>query len=327
MGGSAGAIEAVSAILEPIPNDLDAAFFLVVHTSPSAPSLLPRVLARRTELTVRHAVDGDPIERGVLYVAPPDCHMIFLRGELRLGRGPRENGFRPAVDPLMRTAAAEFGPAVIGVIVSGNLDDGTAGLLEIKKRGGIAMVQHLDEAMYAGMPASALQEIPDVDYVLPASAIGERLLASLSDTPVQSGSASTNTQPDIAMGGEAPVGKDERENDRQAGFGCPDCGGALWEHHDGKLVSYRCRVGHAFSDEALFGAQTEALEKALWTALRALEELSEQAGRISQRMDGSGQPRLAARFARQKEDADRRAQVLRDALALNQTSSRMFEDA
>jgi two-component system, chemotaxis family, protein-glutamate methylesterase/glutaminase len=326
IGGSAGAIEAVSAIIKTIPNDVDAAFFLVIHINPSVPSLLPTVLGRRTALKVQHAVDAAPIERGVFYVAPPDRHMIFLRGELRLGRGARENGFRPAVDPLMRTAATEFGPAVIGIIVSGNLDDGTAGLLEIKKRGGTAMVQHLDEALYSGMPASAVQEIPDVDYVLPAGAIGERLLALVRSTRLQSVSAATNGEPDIAMGGDAPVAKDERETGRLANVACPDCGGTLWERADGQLISYRCRVGHAFSDEALLGAQTEALEKALWTALRALEELSEQAGRISGRMDKRGHPKLAARFAQQKEDADRRAQVLREVLAVNQDNSSMAQD-
>lgn len=326
LGGSAGGIEAFSNVLRPIPANLPAAIFLVLHINPSVPSLLPSVLKRRTQLRVQHARDGAEIEAGTVYIAPPDRHLLLHGGVMRLGRGARENGFRPAVDPLFRTAAVSYGPAVIGVIVSGNLDDGTSGLIEIKRHGGIGIVQAVDDAIYAGMPASALQEVPDVDYVVPASAIGPTIVGLVNDQRVGSIILAVETEPDIAMGGEAPVAFEERIDEAPAGIGCPDCGGTLWERKEGELVRYRCRVGHAYSDEALLAAQTEALEEALWTALRALEETSEQAGRIADRMERRGHDHLATRFTRQARDAARRATIVRSAITLNQGNNEAIQE-
>lgn len=172
MGGSAGGIEAITRILADVPADIPAAFLVVVHLNASVPSMLASVMGRRSRLRVVPAEDGMAIECSTIYTANPDRHLLVdPGGVIRLGRGPRENAFRPAVDPLFRTAAASYRPNVIGVILSGALDDGTAGLLDIKRCGGVAIVQALEDAMYAGMPASALQKVPAVDHVLPADEI------------------------------------------------------------------------------------------------------------------------------------------------------------
>ncbi len=327
LGGSAGGIEAIGAVLKALPADIDAAVFVVIHLNPSVPSMLAQVLDRRTALNVVHAQDGEEIRSGTVYVAPPDRHLMIHEGQVKLGRGPRENNFRPAVDPLFRSAAMHFRENVIGVVLSGNLDDGTTGLIEIKRQGGIAMVQDPADAPYAGMPASALQEVPGIDYVLPAAAIGEQIIMLIHQAGTPSLSIVREVEPDIAMGGRSSMIIDERQDGQPAGMGCPDCGGSLWEYKDGTLARYRCRVGHAYSDEALLGAQTETLERALWTALRALEEAREQANRIAQRMDQRGNSALAGRFRRQGEDADARAEIIRKALMLNQNNNEQMQTA
>jgi two-component system, chemotaxis family, protein-glutamate methylesterase/glutaminase len=315
LGGSAGAIEALTRIITAFPADLDAAVLVALHMNPSAPSLLPAILGRKTRLRTLAAEDNMQLESGVLYVCQPDRHLTLHGDRIRLGRGPRENGFRPAVDPLFRSAAASHGAAVIGAVISGNLDDGTGGLLEIKRRGGIAVVQDPDDAMYSGMPASALQEVPNVDYVLHADAIGETITSIITEARTASIRIAKDIRPDVSIGGGHPLASDdEREQGVPANLGCPDCGGTLWQTVDGELVRYRCRVGHAYSDEALLEAQTETLETALWTAVRALEETKEQARNIFRRMERRGHPQLAERFRRQAEDAERRAAIVRDAL-------------
>jgi two-component system, chemotaxis family, protein-glutamate methylesterase/glutaminase len=317
LGGSAGAIEATSTILRAIPPDIPAAFFVVVHLNPTVPSLLAGILARRIQLRVADAFDNTVIEAGTVYVAPPDRHLTIFEDRVRLGRGPRENGFRPAVDPLFRSAAASIGEGVIGVVLTGNLDDGTTGLIAIKQAGGIAIVQDPAEALYPSMPASAIQEAT-VDYVLPINAIGDRIVALVNESRVQSISIARDITPDIAIGGDVPLSHSERENGHPANLGCPDCGGTLWELKEGELTRYRCRVGHAFSDEALLAAQNESLETALWTAFRALEELHEQAKRIADRMARRGHKVVADRFVKQAEDARRRSAIVRAALEMTQ---------
>jgi two-component system chemotaxis response regulator CheB len=217
------------------------------------------------------------------------------------------------------------GPDVIGVVVSGNLDDGTTGLIMIKQKGGTAIVQDPDDALYPGMPASALQEVQDIDYVLPASAIGERIVSLVAESRVQTITITLDGEPDMAIGGEDPLDLDERTDGKPANLGCPACGGTLWEYKEGELTRYRCRVGHAFSDEALLAAQTEALEAALWTAYRALEENREQATRIADRMERRGHSTLADRFRRQADDAERRAAIVRAALQLNQGNNEQVQ--
>jgi hypothetical protein len=184
VGGSAGGIEAVRDVVAGLPRDFPGTVFVVVHFPGSVTSTLPRILARHSSVPARHAVDQEPIAPGVIYVAPPDCHLTLSDGHIRLTRGPKENGSRPAVDPLFRSAAHTYGVRVVGVVLSGNLNDGTAGLLSIKQRGGLAVVQSLETALYQGMPRSAMEHV-DVDHVLAPADI-PALLTELAAGPVES---------------------------------------------------------------------------------------------------------------------------------------------
>ena len=330
IGGSAGGVEAAATIFAALPENFPAAILLVLHLNPTVPSMLPAVLARKTRLRVVPPQDGMLIERGVIYPAPPDRHLLVDNGCLRLGRGPRENNFRPAIDPLFRTAAVAYGANVIGVILSGNLDDGTVGLIEVKRCGGRAIVQHPDDAVYSGMPANAIQQVPDVDHVLPLAEIAGALMKYVDVADPHSSNGGQPVPEDIAMGGESPVSIDEREtgNAGHVRFGCPSCGGILHEYRESDLVRYRCRVGHMFSDEGLLAAQNEGLEVALWAALRALEEAAEQANALYSRMSRRGHAQLAERFKRQAQDAIRRAAIVRKALIFNQqTGEQQMPDA
>ena len=180
IGASAGGVEATMSVVSRLPRGLDAAIFVVIHILPYAPSRLPDVLSRVSSFNCQHARDGEPIQRGHVYVAPPDQHVLVQRGYMQVVRGPKENRSRPAIDPLFRTAARAYGPRVVGVVLSGALNDGTAGLLAIKRRGGVAIVQDPADAVISTMPDSAL-EFVDVDFCVSAAQVAS-LLTQLSKT-------------------------------------------------------------------------------------------------------------------------------------------------
>src|SRR4051812_8388035 len=182
IGASAGGVEALSRLVGMFPPDLPASVFVVLHVPAESTSVLPRILNRAGPLPVIHPISGQAFERGHIYVAPPDHHLLVKQGYCELTRGPRENGHRPAVDPLFRSAARVYGARVIGVILSGALDDGTAGMVAIQMRKGICVVQSPDDALYAGMPQSAIDNVK-VDHVIPLAEMGN-LLVELAHTPV-----------------------------------------------------------------------------------------------------------------------------------------------
>jgi two-component system, chemotaxis family, protein-glutamate methylesterase/glutaminase len=286
IGGSAGAVETVMSLGRALPADLNAAVFIALHLSPSAPSALAELIGRKAAMRVAPAQDGEDIEPGRIYVARPDLHLVVEAGRVALGRGPRENGHRPSVDPLFRTAARVYKQRVIGVVLSGNLDDGSAGLREIRSCGGRAIVQDPADAAFPGMPSNAL-DIAGADATVSAAQLAERITEFV-NAPNGSNGKPDDVSHDIATGGRSPMTFDEREAGKPSPFGCPDCGGALWEVQDGQLVRYRCRVGHAYNEEALLEAQTEGIERAMWAALRALEEAAGQARRMTERMRQRG---------------------------------------
>jgi two-component system chemotaxis response regulator CheB len=271
IGASAGGVEAVSELVSRIPGDIPAAISVTLHFPPRGASALPRILERVGSLPAAHAADGMPLKDGRIYVAPPDHHLLIFRDGIRLYRGPRENGNRPAIDPMFRSAALTYGRRVIGVVLSGSLDDGTSGLMAIKRRGGIAVVQAPDDAVFPSMPLSAIEHV-DVDHVVSVHQMGE-LLARLANRPVavEERTVSDETRKEVELT-EMSLGRmpAEAHPGVLAPFGCPDCGGTLWQLRDGDLVRFRCRVGHAWSAEALLQRQHETLDDALWTALRAL---------------------------------------------------------
>ena len=302
-------------VCQGLPADLPAAVFVVLHIPPNAASMLPQLLARAGRLPATHAEDGAEIVPGHIYVAPPDQHLLLRRGFVRVTRGPRENRNRPALDPLFRTAAIAYGPRVVGVVLTGTLDDGTAGLFAIKRRGGIAVAQDPEDALFDGMPRSALANVP-VDYCLPLVEI-PAALTRLAHEPVVHVQDGDQPMPDkLLYGAEmAELDRAALEDDQRPGdpspFSCPDCGGVLWETHDGRLTSYRCRVGHAFSAETLLASQAETYEAALWSALRALEEKASLARRMTTRARQNGLQAAAERFSSQLSDIERHVETLR----------------
>jgi two-component system chemotaxis response regulator CheB len=314
VGASAGGVEALADLAASLPGDLPAAVFVVLHLPATGTSALPEILSRHGPLPAGHVRDGEPIQPGQIYVAPPDRHVLLRTGHVHLSRGPRENGHRPAVDPLFRSAAREYATRVIGVVLSGALDDGTAGLLAIKSRGGIAVVQDPADALYPSMPGNALQHV-EVDHVLPAAAMGEllaRLIADSAEAPADP--APTGMRVEVEMEGFSLEAFEGSHPGRPSGFSCPDCNGVLWQIQDGGLERYRCRVGHAWSPESLLTQQSEALEAALWIALRSLEERAALARRLAEPARRRGHRITAGRFEEQAAEAQQAARLVRDLL-------------
>jgi two-component system chemotaxis response regulator CheB len=317
IGASAGGVEAVAALVEALPRDLAAAVFVVVHFPPHVTSVLPSILTRRGGMAAVHPADGDAIELGCVYVAPPDRHMLVERGHVRLVRGPRENAARPAVDPLFRSAARAYGARVIGVVLTGNLDDGTAGLLAIKSAGGLAVVQDPADALYAGMPASAVQNVR-TDHVL---SLGEipALLERLAGEPVEEngpGPVAREQSREVPISEMDPQALESDRAGVPSGYSCPECQGSLWEVNEGKVTRFRCRVGHAYSIETLLAEQGSSMDAALWAAYRALEERAALTGRMAERMRERGQMNLYERYRDQTAEARTRAELIRRVLTM-----------
>jgi two-component system chemotaxis response regulator CheB len=245
---------------------------------------------------------------------------------MRVVRGPKENRHRPAIDPLFRSAARSYGTRTVGIVLSGMLDDGTAGLMAIKRRGGLAIVQRPSEALYPSMPQSALNHV-HVDYCLPIDEIGP-LLVSLTREPggeQEVGLSADALEKEVWT---AEMGTDASDGQEHVGqpsvFSCPECGGVLWEIKDGNFLRFRCRVGHALSAESMLAEQTEAVDKALWNAFKTLEEQVSLTRQLAQRAQAQKNSHLAQRFlmrARKvEEDARQLRQILLNTPAQEQVS-------
>lgn len=316
VGASAGGVEALRTLAAGLPADLPATVLVVLHVPSYGGSVLPAILDRAGPLPATHP-DGElPMEEGRIYVAPPDHHLLVVDDHCVITRGPRENGHRPAIDVLFRSAARAGGARVIGVVLSGVLDDGTAGLQAIAQRGGTTIVQDPHDAVYPGMPTSALEHVR-VDHVAPVSEIGA-LIARLAKEEIDAAATPRvvpalglmEAETEVAMMEERVMHDAERPGEPSA-YSCPDCNGVLWEIHDGELVRYRCRVGHAWSADGLLGQQAEQLDSALWMALRGLEEKAALAHNLSARARTRSAPLMAQRYEEQAADATRAAEVIR----------------
>jgi two-component system, chemotaxis family, protein-glutamate methylesterase/glutaminase len=264
IGSSAGGVQALKVLFSAFPADLPAAVFVVLHTSPHQPSVLARILNRAGEVPVVNATDGAPIIRSRAYIAPPDHHVLVEQEHIHLSTGPKENRSRPAINPLFRSAALAYGTRVIGVILTGMLDDGTLGLWEIKRRGGICVVQSPNDAEHDQMPESAVKNVK-VDYVLPLKEIGPRLVSLCREE--------AEPRPELAR---FPM----RSEDTR--LTCPDCHGPLRRYFYGDLIELKCRVGHAYSPESALVAHDEAEERVLWSAIEMLEEGADFAEQLAE---------------------------------------------
>jgi len=317
IGASAGGIASLLNIVERLPHSLEIPVLVVVHIGQSI-SHLPTILGRVTSFTCRHAVDGEPIQSHHIYVAPPDYHLLVRGRELSLSHGPREHHTRPAIDPLFISAARSYRSAVIGIVLSGALSDGAAGLMAIKSAGGRVIVQDPNDAANAGMPKSALQFV-EADAVLPADRIAEEIVTmSQSNRPVR--------PPDIVPTFDLEdvttesIQEDFREqaSDQRAGeltpFTCPDCGGTLWQSDLNGLLGFKCHVGHGWSWESLSEHKSQELEHALWASVRMFLERATLNRQISVHARNAGLPERGDRFDEQATCDQAHAMLIRDLL-------------
>jgi two-component system, chemotaxis family, protein-glutamate methylesterase/glutaminase len=314
VGASAGGVEALGRMVASLPEDLPAAVLVVLHVPAEGTSLLPSILSRQGPLPASHARHREPLLHGRIYVAPPNRHVLLHDQHVSLSRGPRENGHRPAVDPLFRSAARAAGPRAIGVVLSGALDDGTAGLAAIKAQGGLTVAQEPEDALYPAMPANAIEKV-GVDHVVPAAALGE-LLARLTKEPVgDAPPVNDGTQVEVEILEMAAGDAEGRRPGRPSGFSCPDCNGVLWEIDEDEVFRFRCRVGHAWSPESLLAQQNDGIEAALWIALRSLEERGALSRRLARAAEERGHRITAGRFSEQAQEAEQGAGMVRAVLA------------
>lgn len=320
IGASAGGMGAIEALVRGLPADLPAAVFVVWHLAPGVKSVLPQLLNRAGGLPAMNPKDGDPIKPGHIYVAPNDHHMLLEKGYIRVTKGPKENRFRPAVDPLFRSAAYIYGSRAIGVVLSGALDDGTAGLWAIKLRGGTAVVQDPADAMHRSMPINALDNV-DVDYKLPVADMGP-LLARLAR---EEAAPETLLPAEEREKMEAEI-KIAREADSRiedilrfgelSPFTCPECHGVLATFRDGNIIRFRCHTGHGVSASTLLEAGTEQVEMRLMDALRALDETIMLLNRLGEQYAKQGNTAAAEQCFNRARDAFERSRPVREA-ALN----------
>jgi len=307
IGASAGGLEGLMRIVRDLAPGLPSAFFVAMHVSPTGHSRLAEILGRLSPYSTRAIVsDAEDIEEGRIYVATPDRHLLIENGRVFASAAPRENHHRPSIDALFRSAAIAYGPRTVGVILSGTLDDGTAGLRWIKRGGGVALVQDPEEALFRGMPASAIANV-SVDRVLRA----EEIAAGIADAVTRGKGEAVSENGSVDDQG-AP--RDEGEYHPASDFVCPDCGGTLFEVGENEMLRFRCRVGHAYSPEALHAVQNRNLEEALWTAVRSLEEHADLSRRLAEWAHNSALPIAEANFTSRADDAVRKAAVVRRAL-------------
>ncbi|HEX8255976.1 MAG TPA: chemotaxis protein CheB [Thermoanaerobaculia bacterium] len=275
IGTSAGGIEALQKLAAALPIDFPASIFVVLHTSPSSPGVLAHIIDEAGPLPAANAVRGERIRPGRIYVAPPDHHLLILPGKIELTRGPRENRFRPAVDPLFRSAAQTYGPRVVGVILTGGLDDGTNGLWIVKQLGGTAIVQDPAEAMAPSMPLSALRHVR-VDHKVRIAELAP-LLVRLAAAPADAVEGGLTMPEDVNI--EVNIAREDKASDagvwtlgEPSKYACPECHGVLLQMKNAAPLRFRCHTGHAYTVESLLSEMDEMIEESLWSAIRALEE-------------------------------------------------------
>jgi two-component system, chemotaxis family, protein-glutamate methylesterase/glutaminase len=319
IGASAGGIEALGKVLAGVKADFHGTICIVLHMQASSRSYLAEILQRACELPVEAATDGVRLERGHVYVARPDYHMVLEQDHIRLTRGPRENRHRPSVDALFRSAAYAYRSRVIGVVLSGALDDGCSGLWWVKRHGGTAMVQSPADALVSSMPENVLQHVA-ADHVVPAAEMGQ-LLTRLSaeaatDPPTEVGKL-IEVENEISLDGNAfELGI--LEHGDATPFTCPECHGILVKMRGEGVPRFRCHTGHAYSANTLLAEVTERVEHTLWDSIRSIEE---SAMLMRQMAEGTRDPATAQRFRQKASETLERAGVLRKTALAHQTLS------
>lgn len=323
VGASAGGVEAMRAFAAALPVDLPAAVVVVLHIPSDAPSALAAILGRAGPLPAVTARHGMRLEHGRIFAAPADHHVLIADGHLHLSRGPRENGHRPSIDPLFRSAAVDFGSHAIGIVLSGNRDDGTAGLAVLARQGGAALVQEPTEAMYPGMPQSALDHVAGA-RALPAAKLGAAVAELLQDPPDdpaephapvdgvdRADPAGPLAAEEVDVADAVPGPAPQLELGEPSPLSCPDCDGVLFQLEDDPFPRFRCRVGHAWSPGSLAAEQSDSVEVVLWAALRALEEKAALQRWLADTADATNRMHASRTHRRKAERTGTEAALLR----------------
>lgn len=318
IGASAGGFEAIRQLVHDLPSDLDAAIFIVRHIAPDINGVFAEVLNKQQTLYAAHAIDKEPIKMNRIYLAPPDRHLIIEEGRVRVTHGPKENRFRPAVDPLFRSAAYVYNQRVIGIILSGALDDGSAGLWTIKNRGGIAIVQDPADAEVPSMPESALRAVA-VDHQAPVSKMAPLLVQLSAEQVIENNKVAMKENEKTRTEVNTVLQQGDFKN-KLMQFGeltpytCPECNGVLLALKEGGRTRFRCYIGHAFSPDSLLSAVTDSIEDGLWNTVRALEENVFLLNHIGDHFAEANEPHTAAMYFKKAKEAENQAQTVRKTL-------------
>jgi two-component system, chemotaxis family, protein-glutamate methylesterase/glutaminase len=303
VGGSAGSLGALQQLVCDLPEDLPAAVFVVTHITPDSVSAMPHILSRSGPLFATHAIDRAPVAPSRIFVAPPNHHLTLEGNIMRVVLTAKENGQRPSIDVLFRSAAASYGPLACGVLLSGTLDDGVEGLRAIRAAGGATLVQDPSDALFGDMPRNAIHANA-VDCVIPAKQLAQTVADSVRRSLHE---------------------PDERESGKPSAFTCPDCGGTLWELENRDSLRFRCRTGHAYSANSMLSLQRDDLEGSLWISVRVLQERCDLLRRLSGRANERQDRHTAERFERQAQEVQDAAikirQTLENLVAQRQTSA------
>jgi two-component system, chemotaxis family, protein-glutamate methylesterase/glutaminase len=317
VGASAGGVEALRELVASLPEKLPAAIFVVLHVPPYVASSLPTILSEAGPLTAVHPEDGAPIMPGVIYVAPPDHHLLVDRNRIAVKKGPKENRFRPSIDALFRSAAYIYGHRAIGVILSGALDDGTSGLWSVKRMGGISIVQQPTEARFESMPRSALEQV-EIDYRESASQIGPLLALLVGMKEVRADLAHEQEVSERMAKEVSFAAEDEafQHGVMQLGkltpFTCPECHGVLVNIIEGKLSRFRCHTGHAYTDSALLEAVMDTTGQMLWQVIRSFEEASILLRHMGRQFEEQGDSSRAKPFLDKASEIEKRSRTFHD---------------
>jgi two-component system chemotaxis response regulator CheB len=308
IGTSTGGLEALRTVVGALPADFPTPICVVRHMARDSPAILHQILSKAGRLRAVQATSGMALTSGTIYVPPPDYHLIVEEGVVLTASGPRENGFRPAIDPLFRAAALSYGPRAIGVVLTGGLDDGTSGLWDIKQQGGTAVVQHPDDALVPSMPLNAIQHVP-VDHIVKIVDLAPLLVELTAPSRAVAG---PSVAPRML---EADVKISKGEDAKDAGllaladpsaYACPECHGVLLQMKASSgPVRFRCHTGHAYTIGSLLAALEDGVEVAAWNTIRALDEagllLKHLAEHVGERRDGPDADRLKARSEEMRE--------------------------
>lgn len=307
IGASAGGVDVLAQLARHLPAGFPASIFIVCHFPVDSQSILPEILSRSGPLLAVHARDGEPVHPSHIYVAPPDHHLLLEDGTFRLRRGPRENGHRPAIDPLFRSAARAYGPRVIGVVLTGSLYDGVAGLMAVRAAGGLAVIQDPKDAFVAALPLNAVA-LAGADYIVPAAELAPLLVRLVQQPAPQTGETHMIDPMEQVTKVQAQDLEAQQRGERNGTlsvFTCPECGGSLWQADDHGLVRFRCHVGHSYYGEGLLAEQAEILEAALWTAARTFKDRGTLSRQLAHQERTRGNLEAAGRFEEQAQQAER----------------------